>query len=262
MGTHVEHCLLEPTAIARQNLLQTYVSLAEGLGDTKIQRIHEMTVVTGEPNVSFGFFAAGFDPNYDQDARLRWLAKFAGDHPRFWVFHNAGDSPSDMLDDLVAAGFEKVVALANLVLTDEANTGSQVCPDLQEAIGADRLDVAAFMVDQFFENLNPVSQRKVKMGTASSQNRLFYIKEGREIIASVMVAEQEQSLGLYNLCVSHRRQEQGIGSDITRHVCHLAKTVNLPVVLQCRDDLVNFYGKFGFSEFGRFHALLYQNDRS
>ncbi|MEJ5172044.1 MAG: GNAT family N-acetyltransferase, partial [Fimbriimonadales bacterium] len=76
--------------------------------------------------------------------------------------------------------------------------------------------------------------------------RLYSVFEGGRRVGAVMLHRTPRALGLYNLCVAPWMRGRGLGACIVRQVQTDACRAGVPVVLQCRSELVPWYRRLGF----------------
>jgi len=245
---------------AAENLHRTYFALGMATPGSKL--IHE----------------AGFDAcigNFDHPicnfaSRIKvdpWVAhrllELALSQGAFNIYSLAGDLPEDIhLRDelLVRAGFRKSYGLRQLA-AEPGPVGEGVPMEKAESM-EQRRDIATFMASLFFGRHSSNFRRRVAEATmAATELDLYSIRPRDETIAAVMVAEDEQIVGLFNLCVKTHAQGRGWGKAIVAEVMRKAFEKNKPVTLQCDELLSPWYESLGFRRIGSVDVYALPDER-
>jgi ribosomal protein S18 acetylase RimI-like enzyme len=157
----------------------------------------------------------------------------------------AVDEPAGVEDLLHRVGFRESYRLVQMGAMARAR-GAPL--EMQRASGArERVRLAGFMVEQFFGRQGERFKRRVAETTAAAAElELYEVREGGSTIASVMISDHGDVLGVYNLCVSLKRRGEGWGSALVETLFHLGRERNLPLTLQCDARLEAWYRRLGF----------------
>lgn len=261
MGGDVEHRpLTDPRAeLVRSNALATYLGLVGSVSGTVVTRPHGFTLVRGPGLFSFCNFAAGFEVKpEDLPAAIQALRDNAEDCFGFYVFVMTGDCPTDLERRLLESGFEIRQELVGM-----ASTASPEPPELPARAVIDheeRRAVASFMASQFFWRMPREAREAIAAATAAGAHTLWSVGEPADPEAAVMLVEQPESVGLFNLCVRPERRRTGLGSEVVKAVQAAASSLGRPVVLQCEEELVGWYRRLGFEAVGTVKALSLSDD--
>ncbi len=245
--------------LVRTNALATYLGLVAAVEGSVVTRPLGFTLVRGPGFFSFCNFAAGFDvADEDLPAAVDLLRAQAQDHFGFYVFHMTGDRPAGLEPALIDGGFEPRQTLAAMASMNPGGVGVEGARLV--ASHDDRASVAGFMAKQFFWSMPPEARRAIAAATAASSHTVWCVGEPGDPKAAVMLVEQPDSVGLFNLCVKPELRRNGIGAALVRSVQNAAFTQSKPVVLQCSEDLVAWYEDLGFERVGVVHALTLAPD--
>jgi ribosomal protein S18 acetylase RimI-like enzyme len=230
----------------------TYLGLVGAIEGASVTRPHGFTLVRGPGYFSFCNFAAGF---VGGDARqiAAVLLEQAEACLGFYVFLMTGDEPADLHERLGDAGFQvrqTLVGMAAVGHSGEPETGATAVTDLKE-----RRAVASFMARQFFWRMPKDGRDAIAAATALGPHTLWAVGPVHEPEAAVMLVEQPDSVGLFNLCVRPDLRRKGLGSRVVGAVGAHAARQGKPVVLQCEAELAAWYREQGFREVSRVDAL-------
>lgn len=246
--------------VVRGNALATYLGLVGSVNGSVVTRPHGFTLVRGPGMFSFCNFAAGFSLGQDDvDAALSTLVESAEDCFGFYVFVMTGDKPGDLVDRLVAKGFEQRHSLVGMV--------SDTVPELPDLVAQavtsheDRRKVAGFMARQFFWRMPREAREAIAAATAASPHTIWTVGPVDEPDAAVMLVEDSDAVGLFNLCVRPELRRKGLGARVVRAVQGTAAGRKKPVALQCEAELAPWYKSLGFEAVGTVEAFtLSQGD--
>ncbi|MES1147317.1 MAG: GNAT family N-acetyltransferase [bacterium] len=239
---------------SRQNVVETYLGLALAARGVKADVRPEWTWVTGISTVSFCNFVARFNLTRSQvDKALPMFAEFGAKASSFWMFATDYENPSDLTNRFLDAGFDLRQTLQQIAWDRGPRMDS--VPGEEARSLPERLLVARFMTDTFFNRTPADTRNLVTDATANCKHRLFSWRDGQGIAAAVMVSETTGCYGLYNLCVRQDVRERGYGTEAVGFVQSLAADENRAVVLQCQPDLVDWYEKRGFDPVGELRAF-------
>lgn len=251
MGTLLEHRAVDGLIRAgRASVLDTYTALARHTSGARLTETSEMVFCEGPKDISYCNFVAGFNWAGDHDRRLEALKNRCLVRPDTSVFAISGDEPRDLPEMLAERGWLLAGALVQLGARDFSPCQSKGDYELVQAVGDARRTVAAFMARQFFQRSSAELRSKVVDATASCGLELWRYGPESGPIGAVMLNRQPDSLGIYNLCVDEPRRGQGHGADLMAWIQGLAQEAALPLVLQCDFRLQEWYGQFGFQQFG------------
>lgn len=243
-----------PTVEAsRQNILQTYDGLAMAVPGTQRNLSPEFAAYAGESSVPFCNFAAAFnfDPS-EAGAVLRRLRELAEPEPRFTVFSLSGDRPATLHDHLVQGGFRVSNSLDQMV---SDRLMQEPAAPLKEATSeSHRRAVATMVVEIFFSHAAQWIRDQTIDCTANSPHRLFWTDVDGRPAGCVMLVESPSALGLYSLGVLRPFRGFGLGKQIIRACRDISEAKNLPLILQCADNLTPWYQRCGFRKLGFVHA--------
>ena len=249
----MEHNLLTDLSLAaRENVIQTYLALAQALPGTEISRRLDYTRVKGTLPLSFCHFAGEFDSNRDAIELAAELRAEANSPDGLWAFLLPGDEPEGLRMALLDNGFSLRQCLCQFGRTQQGIAH----PELHEAQDADtRIRIGQFMAEQFFPFSPGESRSLVARSTAASLANLLYIGSPERPQAAMMLSKTKQAVGLYNLCVDGTKRGQGLGTQLVDAAQALASQYNLPLTLQCHASLRKWYEGQNFRQIGTLHAF-------
>lgn len=256
----MEHRLLsDPRVLARTNLIETYVGLASAVPGTRVERIGETTLVTGEPGLSFCNFAAGFDLLADDSQRNAAVLAAARANRDFWVFETDADRPAKIIGRL---GREGWILRQRLIMM---RSQTSAVPDPKQdffpvsvTTQTERQAVALFMASQFFRGSSFAKSERIARATSGSPHDLYRIGTPGDVIGAFMVSRGEAD-GLYNLCVRASARGDGMGADAVRWLRREAQQDDRELFLQCEESLVPWYEHHGFARFGTVDAWTFRS---
>lgn len=250
----MEHHLLDQlTEVARENVLQTYYSLAQSLPETEFEKREGYTRVRGSWPLSFCHFAGEFDSRRDPDVLARELKSESQTKDGLWVFVMPGDEPAGLRNALLDNGFSLRQCLC---LMGNRSPGSNSL-SIEAATDADsRMRIGNFMAEQFFPFSPSNSRSLVARSTALSVSDLVYSGSIFEPDAAMMLSRSKRAVGLYNLCVRKELRGNGLGNKFVGSALRLADQYGLPLTLQCHASLRDWYGSLGFQHIGTVHAFF------
>jgi ribosomal protein S18 acetylase RimI-like enzyme len=251
----MEHrALSNAVQLVRSNALATYVGLVGSVEGAVVSKPIGFTLVRGPGVFSFCNFAAGFDlaPG-DVDAAVDFLVGQATECFEFYVFSISGDEPADFDKRLEERGFQcrqSLVSMASSAPIEAKDVGARVVtePDDRRAVGD-------FMARQFFWRMGREARQGIAAATAASPHTIWVVGDGSDPIAAVMLVEQPDAVGLFNLCVATESRGKGLGSDLVRAVQSAASRTGRTVVLQCGEELAGWYSNLDFERVGSIGAF-------
>lgn len=249
----MEHDLLDGKAgISRENVLQTYLTLATGLPGTEVIQRDGFLRVLGTWPLSFCNFAGQFESDRDPDDVARELVGESRRGDGLWAFVMSGDRPAELRNSLLDHGFSLRQCLTQFWSADEG----EPMPEIRLAQDADsRLRVGSFMADQFFPFSSANSKSMVARSTAMCLAELAFIGSAERPDAAMMLCRTKYSVGLYNLCVRKGMRNQGLGTKLVRAAQSIAASYKLPLTLQCHASLRKWYQDQAFEMSGTVHAF-------
>lgn len=236
--------------------MYTYVELAKGLPGVTVAETDGCIVCSGPSHLSFSNFAGLFDyPSLEAASEILEVVRAAGSPgavSQIGLFTMPGDQPLHLHALFDSWGFHPRYELAQmgwmpggLLLAQEDG------PCMTLASTADqRTRAAGFMTEQFFPLGKSEVKRSVIQATLASPHNLYTLSSGGEIIAAVMLSRCEQGVGLYNLCVRVGWRRRGLGRRLVTLCQEEARSLNLPLTLQCHYDLAPWYEASGFRLLG------------
>jgi predicted N-acetyltransferase YhbS len=101
----------------------------------------------------------------------------------------------------------------------------------------------------------PEARQGIAAATAASPHTIWVVGDGRDPTAAVMLVEQPEAVGLFNLCVAPESRGKGLGADLVRAVQSAASRTGRTVVLQCDDELAGWYSNLDFERVGSIGAF-------
>jgi GNAT superfamily N-acetyltransferase len=233
-----------PVLVAR-NLLRTYFALGKASPGAVISRGAGFELCSGAFDHPICNFAANL--TLDPWAANR-LVEIAIARQHFNVYSLPGDQPAsrDVREEiLLRAGFRRVYSLRQMVCQKAPSVGG--CELVLAEGQAERFQVASFMAAQFFGRHSSSFRRRVADATAGALELDLYSVSMRDgPTAAVMVSEDTDIFGLFNLCVKPGNQNRGIGASLVSAVQEMAYGKGKPVGLQCEEALVSWYENLGF----------------
>jgi len=114
-----------------------------------------------------------------------------------------------------------------------------------------RLEIAGFMTEQFFNRQSDSFRQRVAAATANAAELQLYalLSYGR-MTGAVMLCPGDLVVGLYNLCVASASRGLGLGKEITAWALSEAYKHDKFVTLQCDSRLQSWYEDLGFVSTG------------
>ena len=250
----MEHCALSNAVqLVRSNALATYVGLVAAVEGAVVRKPLGFTLVRGPGVFSFCNFAAGFDVAPDDfEPAVGLLIAQANECFEFYVFLISGDQPDDLGGRLASAGFQcrqSLVSMASASPVEHEDVGARLVSDHKE-----RRSVADFMAGQFFWTMPMDARRGIAAATAASPHTIWVVGDSHDPTAAVMLVEQPEAVGLFNLCVAPPARGKGLGAGLVQAVQSAASRSGRTVVLQCGEELAGWYSNLGFERVGSINA--------
>lgn len=227
------------------NLLRTYFSLGAASPGSVISKQEGFDACVGNFDHPICNFAGHL--KLDPWAANR-IVDLAIERRFFSVYSVPGDSPSsrEVRDEiLVRAGFHRTYSLQQMYWTPRP---VQDGVELRLATTlADRQSIAMFMANQFFGRHSASFRRRVADSTSGAvELELYGVYNRFDLVAAVMLVEDDQVLGLFNLCVKSNLQNRGWGRKVVAEAQRRAYEVGKYVSLQCDETLRTWYEAQGF----------------
>jgi predicted GNAT family N-acyltransferase len=230
---------------ASENLRYTYFELGKA-ANSQVLREPGFQACVGEFEHPICNFAAGLD--LDRHSANR-LARVALDRPSFNVYATPMDKPNNVGDLLVREGFQRNYRLAQMVANPSTIEPKNSLT--RASTRFDRLQIALFMVDQFFTKQGQPFRQQVAEATAKALNlELLAMKRDGRILGSAMVCFNEGMAGVYNVCVETSLRGLGIGSSIVREILAVCAVKSAHATLQCDPKLEDWYTNLSFYRTG------------
>lgn len=250
----MEHNLLNDfSLVARENVVQTYLALAQSLPETNIDRRPDYTRVKGKWPLSFCHFAADFNTRRTAESIAKELRAESNTPDGLWVFLLPGDEPDGLHVHLLEEGFGLRQCLCQFARRSKGTWFE----DIKEAEDTDtRMRVGKFMAEQFFPFSPGESRLLVARSTALSAANLFFLGSPERPQAAMMLSKSKNAVGLYNLCVDGKSRGNGIGTQFVDSAQSLATQYDVPLTLQCHASLRKWYEIQNFRQTGTMHAFF------
>lgn len=242
----------------RDNVIQVYVSLALQMPSThKLRQKHCQGCVSLSP-YSFCNFAIGLSGWNANEAQrgVHHLVELAKNRPLLRVIWMTGDHPENWRDLLMSSGFRPSHHLVKMAWSPGQLSAGKTSAR-PAATPHDRALIADFMVRQFFAMNERHFQAAVARATRSVDFPLFAKWVGERPIATMMLAETENAIGLYNLAVLASERRRGHGAELVAFAQEQAYELKKPLVLQCDAGLVPWYRRQGFEAIGEMQSFHY-----
>lgn len=181
------------------------------------------------------------------------IKAWSASRPGLRVFSVSGDH-EDWVPRLRKLGFQPLHALKQLIWKPMGNTslGAPLPPLEGEE---ERVEVSKFMVQQFFAMNEAPFRRVVVEATANAPHQLVAIRAQDSLAGAAMLSRTPSALGLYNVCVAPSLRRRGYGDALVRAAQAEAQVAQIPLVLQCDENLVRWYAKLGFQVFGEMQSF-------
>lgn len=237
--------------LALNNLAHTYAALARQVPDAHLWETRAHTSCIGQ--LSHGICNFAVVKELDESVLNELLP--AAQTRRVFNLYLSGEEAAAKDDLLSELGFALSFQLVQMVADPAYQPTASAITD-----GADRQDVAAFMVRQFFPGLSGPTKNAVISATAgAAELRLLELREHGRLIAAAMTSESAGMAGLYNLCVDYEYQHRGIGTGIVESLLSEAGAKKLPIALQCDERLERWYAGLGFVAVGTVDVFVLSN---
>ncbi len=227
------------------NLLRTYFALGAASPGSVVSRQEGFDACLGNFDHPICNFAGRL--SLDPWAANR-LVELAIERRYFSVYSVPGDTPlsREVRDELLTrAGFQRTYSLQQMYWEPRrAEDGIS----LRLAAGmAERRSIAIFMANQFFGRHSANFKRRVAEATSGAADlNLYGVYQRFDLIAAAMLVEDENVLGLFNLCVRPSMRNRGWGAKVVSETQRLAYEKGKFVSLQCDETLTSWYEGQGF----------------
>lgn len=238
----------DPTSAGRRNIVRAYNEIARRLEEASIVEHPEFTVCRGPSGLPLANYVIDFRSSSIEATRTRLRTLVAG-APAMRAICLPGDRPNGVEAELFALGFRPVMQLETMFLRH--TTAVRAGGECSWASCDERRDVASWMAGFFFRNLDPRIQAAIAGAIAASAHLLVKCSFMGTMIAAAMVVEDDESLGLYNLCVAESHRGRSWGKRVVSWIAEQARCQQKHLVLQCADGLVPWYRLQGFESAGR-----------
>ena len=174
-------------------------------------------------------------------------------HPSLLVYAPFASNTTEV-EMLERAGFTNVTSYVVMVsLGLEFTTTVDV---VQAKTIGERHTTVEFMSEQFFSKSSRAVRDQMIASTAlSRETDLFFVRSGRDLVAACMLSRSDSCLGLYNLCVRSSHRLRGLGATLLRFAADMAKREGRVFTLQCLDEIVPFYTRFGLESIGSIQVM-------
>lgn len=234
------------TAAASENLKYTYFELGRSAANSKILAEPGFQACVGDFEHPICNFAAGLDLDRWSAGRL---ARIALDRAMFNVYATPIDKPQDLGELLAREGFFRSYRLVQMVAEPyEVQPRSNL---VRATTRYDRLQIALFMVDQFFNKQGQSFRQQVADTTAHATTlELLSMKRDGKILAAAMVCFTDGMAGVYNVCVEAGFRGLGLGTALMREILAVCAIKGAPATLQCDPKLEPWYRNIGFRPSG------------
>lgn len=180
------------------------------------------------------------------------LIEIALERRSFNVYSIPGDSPTtrEVRDEmLVRSGFKRSYSLQQMFWAPRRAPVNRQLPIEESA--PERHEIAMFMANQFFARHSANFRRRVGEATYGAADlRLFSVRQKGELIGSLMLVEDQDVLGLFNLCIKPKLQSRGWGRAVVAEVQRRAYENGKHISLQCDETLSAWYESQGFQRAG------------
>jgi predicted GNAT family N-acyltransferase len=233
------------TAAASENLKYTYFELGRA-ANSKIVQEPGFAACVGDFEHPICNFAAGLD--LDRFSANR-LARVALDRPSFNVYATPLDRPANIGALLTGEGFQRSYRLVQMVAEpQQLETKNSL---FRASTRHDRLQIAYFMVDQFFTKQGQPFRDQVANATSQATAlELLAIKRDGRILGAAMICFNQGMAGVYNVCVDTSLRGLGVGSAMLREILAVCAIRQAPATLQCDSKLEAWYANLGFRRAG------------
>lgn len=246
--------------LASENLLETYVWLAQQVPGTTLEQHRDCTLVRGPSGLGFCNYAAGFQGVEDPLALAARLAQVAVDASVFWVFTVPSDPPM-MTDALLRSGFVSRYRLQIMVRPPQAPADridlTHTFATGEEEIG----EIADFMAQEFYRDGQSPSKRAVAHATRHAGYPLAILRDFKPfssrswvVAAALLSSPTDNVTGIYNVCVRHSLRGRGVGSKLLEELVNTVGSHQL-LTLQCNPQLASWYARFGFESIGEMEGF-------
>ena len=160
---------------------------------------------------------------------------------------------------LERAGFHesfKLSMLAALGRTVSLEVDAQIANSVGE-----RHRVATFMADQFFQSMSRSIRNQIVASTVLANDLEIWSHEERaKTAAAFMTYENEETIGLYNLCVLSSLRSRGIGRALVNGLLARSRDANKLLTLQSHESLDGWYEALGFERIGILRAMALSDE--
>lgn len=237
----------------RENVANTYLGLGRHASGALLDLSNERWICKSPFHHPISNFAIRFD--FSDSAEME-IVDFAKSVTYSRVYVLPGDSPQDLAYRLKKHHLEEKYRLAAMEFVGQVEI-PEVSMHLVDT-DVELWETAVFMTRVFFwRSERPVREELAKIIVGSSfESQQFYVaRDAFGIQAAMTLSIQGGVVGLYNVCVRMEDRGVGIGSDVVRFASARAQDLGLPLILQCDVELVPWYRRLGFQEFGEMLAF-------
>jgi len=234
--------------------VETYWRLGLASGDIIRQQLTPYRLLHARHGLSVANMAMDFAPMAEHELRdqVEHLVDIAKLNPNFRLFSVDGD-PLDILPEAYRSGF--IVDHELAMLAAPTYTESDFPTMLRAENGAERTQIAEFILDQFPHRRDPQLRKLIIRANVLSDHELYVAGSLRAPFGALMLSQTEHSIGLYNLCVGYQHRSQGWGKRLVHFAQKVAAIQKKPLVLQSDQRLRDFYENLGCQYVGSFRAM-------
>jgi ribosomal protein S18 acetylase RimI-like enzyme len=236
------------------NLGETYVALGRSVPGATLVQGEGFRACTGELRHGICNFAV---VNQVTKSALGHIRELGTGRPVLNLYMSGEDAAAH--DHLLEEnGFARAFQLVQMVAHRAAEGGSL---DIDEC--PHRVEVASFMIGQFFPGLAGQTRRAVVEATAAAAAepplQLVALRENGALIGAAMLSSAAGMLSLYNLCIATSHQGRGFGTALVQEIVGRATAQNLVLGLQCDVRLEAWYSRLGLASIGTVEVFVLPN---
>ncbi|HMS57058.1 MAG TPA: GNAT family N-acetyltransferase [Fimbriimonadaceae bacterium] len=238
-------------SLSVSNFIGAYLALARAVERSTVVEAHQCIIVRSPVPHALGNFA--ICSSLDRTSAFEvWRA--SQDASVFQVYVPAEHECEQEL--LLQRGFEFQQSLELMVLR-EPITSPSVPLSILEIDSHGRHSAADFMTRIFFKHQNGADRERTTKVISMASMPMYCawhpldVKTYRTIVGAMSVNLQDDSIGIYNLCVDGTQQRRGIGASMLAKFAQCNFVNGRPIVLQCNPNLLPFYQRLGFDSVGR-----------
>lgn len=235
----------------RNNFAETMIGLARGAPKVRIFKRDGYWMSRSPFEHPIANFAVRLDVNRQE---INTLVRMAKRNPFFRIYVMPRDNPAEIENEFESRGLVSSFRIVGMALEEPPRSVDMLA---RVAMREEREEIFRFIVEHFFWKSPRSIQTmllRVMSRAKTPYHEMYVVRDRRGISAAGGLIVTGDTAGLYNICVRNDLRGKGLGSELVRQMSWLAASRGLKVVLQCEQDLENWYFSLGFATLGEITA--------